>query len=84
MKNRNSTVLTAIVLENVQTVSRKTEILLKSNTNTKKLDSILSLLTQNELVKEFEGNFLITDSGRKYLEAYRKFSTISESFGLKL
>ena len=67
---------------------RTTSLLTKANLSHSRLGKFLENLTGAELVNriEFDGKhtFVITPKGRQYLESYRRFSSIAESFGLEL
>ena len=67
---------------------RTTSLLTKANLSHIRLGKFLENLTGAGLVNriEFDGKhtFVITPKGRQYLESYRRFSSIAESFGLEL
>ena len=67
---------------------RTTSLLTKANLSHIRLGKFLENLTGAGLVNriEFDGKhtFVITPRGRQYLESYRRFSSIAESFGLEL
>ena len=67
---------------------RTTSLLTKANLSHSRLGKFLESLTGAGLVNriEFDGKhtFVITPKGRQYLESYRRFSSIAESFGLEL
>lgn len=67
---------------------RTTSLLTKANLSHTRLGKFLENLTGAGLVNriEFDGKhtFVITPKGRQYLESYRRFSSIAESFGLEL
>ena len=67
---------------------RTTSLLTKANLSHSRLGKFLENLTGAGLVNriEFDGKhtFVITPKGRQYLESYRRFSSIAESFGLEL
>ena len=67
----------------------KTTVLLsRSNLSHGRLQTFLSTLTSSGLINriQYDGKntFVITDKGRLYLEEYKKFHAIAESFGLEL
>jgi predicted transcriptional regulator len=67
----------------------KTNALLsKANLSHGRLSKFLENLTGNGLINkiEFDGKhtFVITEKGRQYLESYRSFSNLAESFGLDM
>lgn len=67
---------------------RPTKLLTCANLSHVRLVKFLENLTGSGLINkiEFDGKntFVITPKGRNYLESYKKFSTIAESFGLDL
>lgn len=67
---------------------KTTSLLTKANLSHSRLSKFLGNLTGAGLITkiEFDGKntFVITPKGRQYLESYRKFSSIAESFGLDL
>lgn len=67
---------------------KTTSLLTKANLSHLRLVKFLKNLTGAGLVNriEYDGKhtFVITPKGRQYLESYRRFSSISESFGLEL
>jgi predicted transcriptional regulator len=72
------------VLECTESTIKVADLIRKSNTNHQKMKKFLGKLIDCKLVTSFENGYLITDDGRKYLESYKKFSKLSESFGLEL
>lgn len=67
---------------------RVSTLLRKSNTTHVRLHAFLKDLVGSGLVNhiEFDGKrtFVITPKGRQYLEQYRAFSVIAESYGLEM
>ena len=67
---------------------KTTHLLSKANISHRRLSSFMENLTGSGLINkiEFDGKntFVITQKGREYLESYKKFSSIAESFGLEL
>ncbi len=67
---------------------RTTSLLSKANLPHGRLQTFLATLTGSGLVNEIEwdgkNTFVITDKGRLYLEEYRRFSALANSFGLDL
>lgn len=65
-----------------------TSLLTKANLSHSRLRNVLSKLTGSGLVNkiEYDGKhaFVITPKGRQYLEQYRKFADVAESFGLEM
>ena len=60
----------------------------KSNLSHGRLKSYLGSLTSSGLMNEIEydgkNTFIITGKGKLYLEEYKRFSDIADSFGLEL
>ncbi len=71
-----------------QEALKTTSLLTKANLSHYRLGKFVENLTGACLINriEFDGKntFVITPKGRQYLESYKKFSEISESFGLEL
>lgn len=67
---------------------KTTTLLTRANLSHSRLSKFIENLTGAELINkiEFDGKntFVITPKGRQYLESYKKFSSIAESFGLEL
>lgn len=67
---------------------RTTSLLSKANLPHTRLTKIVENLTGAGLIAKFEydgrNTFVITGKGKQYLESYKKFSAIAESFGLEL
>ena len=65
-----------------------TSLCQKGNLAHSRLRTFLSKLTSSGLVNQikFDGKntFVITEKGSQYLEQYRKFADVAESFGLEL
>ena len=65
-----------------------TKLCHKSNLSYNRLKTFIKDLTSSGLVNKIEydgrNTFIITDKGRLYLEEYKKFHAIAESFGLEL
>ena len=89
---RTSVQIIADVLDATQVAGmdgiKTSHLLAKSNLSHNRLAKFLSNLTGAEPINkiEFDGKhvFVITPKGRQYLESYRNFSSIAESFGLNL
>ncbi len=89
---RNSTQIVADLLsftqESGQQGIRVTPLAVKSNLSYSRMSSFLKNLTGSELINkiEYDGKnvFVITEKGRTYLEEYKKFTSIANSFGLEL
>ena len=67
---------------------KTTSLLTKANLSHSRLEKFVSNLTGAGLVTKIEydgkNTFVITPKGKQYLEQYRKFSDIAESFGLEI
>ena len=67
---------------------KTTSLLTKANLSHSRLEKFVGNLTGAGLVNkiEYDGKnvFVITPKGRQYLEQYRKFSDVAESFGLEM
>ena len=67
---------------------KTTSLLTKANLSHSRLEKIVKNLTGAGLVNkiEYDGKnaFVITPKGRQYLEQYKKFSDVAESFGLEM
>ncbi len=67
---------------------KTTSLLTKANLSHSRLSKFLENLTGAELITkiEFDGksSFVITPKGRQYLESYKRFSDLAQSFGLEL
>lgn len=65
-----------------------TSLLTKANLSHSRLAKFVGNLTGAGLINriEYDGKhtFILTPKGRQYLESYKKFSDIAESFGLEL
>lgn len=92
MTNRTSTQIVGDLLMVTQDFGQegvKTSALLtKANLSHGRLTKFLKTLTSSGLINkiEFDGKhtFVITERGRQYLEEYKKFSDMAESFGLEM
>ena len=90
--NRSSTQIICDVLvatkECGQEGIRTSSLLSKANLSHSRLEKFVGNLTGAGLVNkiEYDGKnvFVITPKGRQYLEQYRKFSDVAESFGLEM
>jgi predicted transcriptional regulator len=67
---------------------KTTRLLSKANLSHSRLSKFIENLTGAGLITriEFDGknSFIITPKGRQYLESYKRFSDLAESFGLEL
>lgn len=67
---------------------RTTRLLTKANVPHPRLKSLIGNLTGSGLVVRIEhdgtNTYMITERGRIYLENYRRFASMAESFGLEL
>ena len=65
-----------------------TTLVRQSNLSYSRLISFVNKLTSSGLINKVEVDgknvFIVTEKGRVYLDEYKKFSTITESFGLEL
>ena len=93
MKNyRNSPRIVYDVLTITQDANQSgiktTSLLTKANLSHSRLEKFVKNLTGAGLVNkiEYDGKnaFVITPKGRQYLEQYKKFSDVAESFGLEM
>ena len=89
---RNSYQITEDILDNVMRTGESgvqvTTLVRQSNLSYSRLISFVNKLTSSGLINkiEVEGKnvFIVTEKGRVYLDEYKKFSTITERFGLEL
>ena len=67
---------------------KTTSLLTKANLSHSRLAKFIENLTGAELITKIEydgkNTFVITPKGKQYLESYKKFSNLAESFGLEL
>ena len=67
---------------------KTTSLLSKANLSHSRLEKFVGNLTGAGLVNkiEYDGRnvFVITPKGKQYLEQYKKFSDVAESFGLEM
>ena len=92
MQYRNSNQITECILQSVSDSGndgiKVTELLHKSNLSHGRFKTFANKLVQSNLINKIETKkkitYIITDNGRLYLDEYRKFSSIAESFGLEL
>jgi predicted transcriptional regulator len=82
--NRNRTQIMAQILELSQSQIRGTELARKTNVPTSRCAGLLQALTSAGLIHKIEKHWVITEKGRVYLDEYRKFYSLAESFGLEL
>jgi predicted transcriptional regulator len=90
--NRNSYQITENILDNILMSGEHgitiTPLIRKSNISYGRIELFITKLTQNNLINEIEihdkKTFIITERGKMFLEEYKKFNTIAESFGLEL
>ena len=86
MKNRNSLQIMCSILETSLSEADTSTILRKSNLSHPRLKTIMSNLLGTGLINKIEvkgkNTFIITSKGRLYLEEYKRFANIAESFGL--
>ncbi len=71
-------------LEGIKT----TPLLSKANLSHTRLHKFVENLTGAGLINKIEydgkNTFIITSKGRQYLESYKKFQSLADSFGLEL
>ena len=84
------------ILANVLTITNEsdrygiaiTSLCHKSNILHKRLKGLLCNLTSSGLMNQIKydgkNTFVITEKGKTYLEEYKRFMSIAESFGLEL
>ena len=67
---------------------KTTSLLSKANLSHSRLEKFVSNLTGAELINkiEYDGKnvFIITPKGKQYLEQYKKFADVADSFGLEI
>ncbi len=67
---------------------KTTHLLTKANLSHSRLSKFLENLTGANLINKIEydgkNTFVITSKGRQYLESYKQFSNLTDSFGLEL
>ena len=67
---------------------RTTSLLSKANLPHSRLEIFVKNLTGSGLINKIEydgkNTFVLTEKGRLYLEEYRRFSALANSFGLEL
>lgn len=89
---RNSNQIAESILQSVSESGmdgiKTTQLLHKSNLSHGRLKTFVSKLVQSNLINKIEVKnktiFIITENGRVYLDEYRKFSDLVDSFGLEL
>jgi predicted transcriptional regulator len=90
--NRNTYQITEDILDTILLYGENgitiTPLLRKSNLPFSRGNGFIHKLTQTNLVNEIIVNnkktFIITERGKVYLEKYKQFNNIAESFGLEL
>ena len=90
--NRSKQQITEDILETVMNSGQEgisiTPLLRQSNLPFSRATWFINKLTQNSLINEIDikekNVFIITERGRVYLEEYKKWNDISQSFGLDL
>ncbi len=80
--------LLSVTQESGQQGIKVTSLLTKANLSHSRLAKFIENLTGAELINKIEydgkNTYIITPKGRQYLESYKRFSSIAESFGLDL
>lgn len=92
MRYRNSSQIVADLLFATQESGRDgittTPLLTKANITHSRLRKMVTNLTSsglvNQLVYDGHNTYVITEKGTEYLEMYKKFNSMAESFGLEL
>lgn len=84
----NQTILDTVLVSGVEGISI-TPLLRQSNLPFGRASGFINKLVQNNLINEVVVNkdkkvYIITERGKMYLEEYKKWNTISQSFGLDL
>ena len=90
--NRSKQQITEDILETVMNSGQEgipiTPLLRQSNLPFSRATWFINKLTQNSLINKIDVKgknvFIITERGRIYLEEYKKWNDISQSFGLDL
>ena len=82
--NRNNNQILNLVLDNTQNKITTSSLLQKTNINHSRLKKITEILIHKKLVIKFEKNYVITEKGRIYLEKWKNFVNLAESFGLEI
>ncbi len=90
--NRTKQQITEDILETVMNSGQEgisiTPLLRQSNLPFSRATWFINKLTQNSLINKIDVKeksvFIITERGRVYLEEYKKWNDISQSFGLDL
>ena len=90
--NRSKQQITEDILETVLSSGEQgitiTPLLRQSNLPFSRATWFITKLTQNNLINKIDVKeknvFIITERGRVYLEEYKKWDNISQSFGLDL
>ena len=74
------------ILDNTLCQINSTKLLRKSNLPHSRFKVFMRKLTSNDLINKIECDgkniFIITEKGRLYLEEFKKFQHILDSFGL--
>ena len=91
-KNRNASQITEDILISLLKSGNNgitvTPLIRKANLSHSRVNNFLQKLIQNNLVNEIQVDnkkvYIITERGQMYLEEYKKFSAIAESFGFEL
>jgi predicted transcriptional regulator len=92
MTYRNSNQIAECILQSVSESGAEgikvTRLLHKSNLSHVRFKRFANKLVQSNLINKIEVKnktiFIITENGRVYLDEYRRFSSIADSFGLEL
>ena len=92
MKNRNNIQVTGLILESTKEKGRDgiriSQLISKSNVPHPRLSKIVEKLINNDLLVKFTHekgqSFAITEKGMIYLNEYKKFYELANSFGMEL
>lgn len=82
--NRNSTQIMGEILELTQSKVPTSTILRSVNVPHPRFKGFVGKLLESGLLVKIGKDYVITDNGRVYLEEYKKFHNIANSFGLEL
>mgnify|MGYP006093858031 CR=1 FL=1 len=90
--NRNTYQITEDILDTISLYGEDgvtiTPLLRKSNLPFTRGNGFIHKLTQTNLVNEIlvknKKTYIITEKGKLYLDEYKKFNDLAESFGLEL
>ena len=85
---RNNLQIISDLLTHTEQEIKTTHLLHKTNLSYSRLTKFIKNLTGAGLIIKIEhdgrNTFVITEKGRQYLESYKQFYKLTESFGLEL